>query len=296
MKRMTSILMAAALLLSLCAPVLAAEEAPAYRLTQVTYYSSDGRSDVYTLVYNGDGVYPDELQGPTSTWHYTYDEQGRLTADTMETEYTTTERTYAYDEAGNMVETTRNTTSDYSTSEKTTYTYDENGVSTGYTTESLRKTSDGTEMTETYAGVYSFDASGRKVSDKETWTSNGETTEGEITYEYAEDGTMTTSDGETYTYDEQGRELTYDYDWGWATGSYVYTYAPLLKCTGVEGSVDDQKSIYFQVELVFNENATTVGTLVNVKEPALTFDDNGYLVKADAGDGNYMEFTYEQVG
>ncbi len=313
MKRTISILMAAALLLSLCAPVLAAEGAPAYRLTQVTSCSSDGSSNVYTLVYNGDGLYPDELRSgpvddsPISTRYYTYDEQGRLTVERAEMKESTSEVTYAYDEAGNLAETVRTTTSTQSSPEGTTenttvstvtYAYDENGVSTGNTSVINRKTNDGTDSTETIVLEYSFDESGRRTAEKQTWSDDaGFSDVSEMTYEYAEDGSATTSAGDVYTYDEQGRELTHDYDWGWSQGSYVYTYVPFLKCSGAEATYDGQMQTSFQLEMIFNEESSvSVGYLMDTKEPALTFDENGYLVKADAGDGNYLELTYEQVG
>ena len=307
MKRITSILLAAALLLALGASALASEEeTPAYRLTQVTEHGSDGTVNIYTLIYNGGGVCPDGLKygeeggEEVHSEEYSYDAAGRIIGYTADTEYgMTIEGSFAYDEDGNLAEQSVSTVTDYSTSRTTyTYTYDENGLKTGGTYTYVMATAEG-DTTQEDVYTYAYDEQGRLVSETDAWTDeDGNPQESVVTYEYDEDGTMISSGGDTKTFDEQGRETSYSYDWGWSAADCVYTYAPLLQCTSATATYSDMEGAtdQFTVTLTTIENMPlNVAAMYNVKDPELTFDDNGYLVKADAGDGRYTEFTYEPV-
>ena len=92
-----------------------------------------------------------------------------------------------------------------------------------------------------------------------------------------------------YTYDENGREIGLDSE-TYSSRSY---YVPLLDVDWESYPRDDYKDFLLSID--DNAGRTVYYWSLSSGEPTLTYDDNGYLIKADDGAGNYIELTYEPV-
>ena len=106
-----------------------------------------------------------------------------------------------------------------------------------------------------------------------------------------------------YTYDDQDHVVTnrVTYDNG-APGTYwEYSYEPdaYFELRYSLQYQDDPAKIKPANPAFYAEIATTEGrpglSFGLYGTPELFYDEDGYLVKADAGEGNYIEFTYEPV-
>lgn len=321
MKRRILSAVLAALALS-AAGISAAAEPEPQRLAQVEL-SQDGETVLRcTFSYPEGGVLPGEerMEYPAGdqdscVYTYTYDDAGRLTQS-----YGRAEASFAgaedgvvlsnlvYGEDGELVEddSAANITGDVFMFR---YTYDEQGL---LTEESSSHTlADGSMST--YDALYTYDGQGR-ISQRLSGD-NGELSfvmeyvcdeAGHVTdarlcsvlaMDYDENGMPVVTEksepvAETsYTYDDQGRpvrEEIHGEDAPVQTGEYVYADAPLLR---LQHRTDQDGQTVFLASL---EDAAGQDILhFDLQGQAeLTFDDAGYLVRAEAG-GRTLEFSYE---
>ena len=293
-KKIVSMLLALAIVLTLGAPVLAAEDSPV-RLTRVEIYSDGLLYQLVELSYFEDGhlqeqsaeTYYYDGSGPaaqSSRVVTTYNTDGRAEKDEsaymLNGEVTASESVaYTYDEDGQLIESVDEFAQEgYSSSSVNTYDYeyDDQGrlaVTTQY--------SDGEAI---QAKEYTYDEKGRVATINNRMVSYG--------WAYLNE----------YTYDEEDRVVTnrVTYDNG-APGTYwEYAY---------------ESDTYFQLRysMQYNEDAETVykpvggafyaeipsredfpGLSFSLRNtPQLIYDEAGYLVMADAGEGNYISFFYE---
>lgn len=264
-RRFLGVILALGVLMTLAAPAFAAAEtepapAPEYRLTSVTYTSAaymTGEPVQIQFSYDGGGWLPTAIDvGGMYTIEATYDEGERaLTIDED-----LWKQTFAYDEAGSLLEkhsTMYDDPDTVSSETVTAYTYNENGDELSYT---YSRTGPGEDPSSTVirdiyddsgmlvgedwevSGSYTahIDHAYNEQGDESAYTAvrtyedgTEETVAEEYEYTYDDAGNMidkTTllegvpSTRVTYAYDEQGRRISE------ITGSReVYTfYQPLL--------------------------------------------------------------------
>ena len=296
MKKTVSMLLALVMVLALCVPVLAAEASPV-RLAQVDSYENGELVQQTKLSYY-EGT---RLQQQDET-QYIYDEDGQLrfTAQTVT----------SYDEDGRTTivdTTTTNGSGEVVYTEQTVYVRDSENVLLETVTES--GLGDDTEISVVYYD-FEYDDQGRVAV--ETQTSNGEVVfireftyddQGRVAAALSRMSEYGWSYFNEYTYDDAGRmianRLTYD---NGTPGSYLeYAFEPdpyfdlRYSLHYMDGAVKpsfkpSDDAFYAEVpaaagqpELSFSLQDT----------PQLTYDEAGYLVLADAGNGNSLQFTYE---
>ena len=239
-----------------------------------------GGSATYVYDERGDLV-ETAGDGGCYEYEYTYDEDGNC----IQEKRTGTDGAlceiaemteYIYDEAGNRARAERTYDYDYSVSpleDVMEYIHDEDG--------SLRD--DCTSYTSVIE--YTYDEAGNCIREEETGTrSDGTAFTRTTDRTYGEDGRITT----TIKTDKKEEAST----------SYAM---PLLSaswtvCTEYASDGPYTSSSIFSVSIKDSagENAVSFSCFCN-GEPTLTYDDNGYLIKADDGAGNYIELTYEPV-
>ncbi len=284
-------LLALAMILALCVPALAAGDSPV-RLTQVDIYSDGMLYQHYELsYYEGTqlreqrvATYWPETKGlQYDTSVTTYSEQGLTQTvegtfvDNGET-VSTAKQTCTYDGNGDMVESV-NESVDYGTERSSTntytYTYDDGG--------NLLSSTQYTDGEENMTREYTYDGQGRVLTINNRVTVYG--------WSYLNE----------YTYDDQDRVITnrVTYDNG-APGSYwVYSYEPdaYFELRYSLQYQDDPAKLKpanpaFYAEIPAAEGRPGLSFGLH-GTPMLSYNADGYLARADAGEGNYIEFTYE---
>ena len=205
-------------------------------------YSHSGTSDSYTQKTDDLGRMT-ELVTPLGTYTYSYDGLGRVTAKTLKSgSVTVAKETYLYKDSSS---------SGYTSPLKSRITYKDNSWD-GYTCDGngLIKNivhSPGTHLrTYQYDGMnrldreniqghktvtYEYDKAGnltcRKEYDYHTMSLDGETPNKTVTYSY-QNGRMTSYDGESCVYDENGNPTTYrGKALTWTRGRLLETYPSL---------------------------------------------------------------------
>ncbi len=205
-------------------------------------YTHPGSADTYTQKTDDFGRMT-ELVTPLGTYTYTYDGLGRVTAKTLKSgSVTVAKETYLYTESSD---------SGYTSRLKKRITYKDNSWD-GYTCDGngLIKNivhSPGTHLrTYQYDGMnrltrediqghktatYEYDKAGnltcRKEYDYHTMSLDGETPNKTVTYTY-QNGRMTSYDGESCVYDENGNPTTYrGKTLTWTRGRLLETYPSL---------------------------------------------------------------------
>lgn len=300
MKRILSIALAAILLLALWVPAFAAEEEeelPAYRLTEVKTYSGGVEDGSTVLVYGDDSAHPSEIHmtGPlTVDAILGYDEAGRLVSEHREDMGFISDAAYTYNDDGDVLEYTYSSTSADGTvtQSKQTSVYDDQGrcVSAVYET----NFADGSQK---YEYEYHYDGDVQTGFTSTFTGMDGAATVSEVTNTYDDDGNLIESGDSVYTYDEQGKRKTVSTDLGFMKMFTTYYYAPYLECDVTDSDSDGTVSRMFYVNFTYGTNVSESVASISAGEgdPELTFDDNGCLIKADPGNGQYVEFTYEPM-
>lgn len=216
---------------------------------------------------------------------------------------------YTYDENGNVLtEDNFNVTSDgnetYESTNHLEYTYDENN---NRLTEDLTSTSD--SGTFTRHCEYIYDDMGNCTKESKTAVDNSGNETASLTeyeYSYNDDGCVveesTYENGNTdavstvhYSYDDEGRKIGAISDYSDYSVTKNTYYMPLFQASWYS-STDPSNISEFDISIQDAASEDVyLWILYTTEEPELTYDDNGYLVKVDAGDGKYLEFTYEPV-
>lgn len=324
-KRVFGLALALSLLLALAVPALAAEPEPApepeYRLARVVIQGAE-----YTFTYGQGGYQPTEvLQNGVSYATASYDDAGRVTAyqdghmsdsyvydengDCVQKEETvdlgdgsyTTITEYTYDEGGNCVRSEGTQTgSDGSVyTSVTEFAYDEDGNCVRE--EKTGANSDGSMSTE--VTEYAYDKDGNRVRTEYTRT-DGDEVYTEIT-ENAYDGAgqvlneVVTVNGEkysesVYTYSEDSRSITKTRDNGNVFVEYETQLLDVAWNKAAYGSFSTNSCSLALKDSTGSRNLFETSCSCD-GDPALTYDDNGYLVRVDGAAGNSIELAYEPV-
>lgn len=266
----------------------------------------------------------------TSTYTYTYDDQGNILTETTVSPRYTAKDTYTYDARGNMLtHTYKDNGKDYSEDYSYTYTYDANdnmlteryvdkldpeyNYTSVYTYDAQGNTlTDKTEYDEgnSYTYTYTYDADGNCLKE----TSLGPSYNSETTYTYDANGNTLTcktvySDGDyssyTYTYDENGKLTSYAYEYRygdeiyWSKNTYVSTYdeegnllSSVTETTDQDGT-ERRETLYS-----YNGNTTTIRTITDgvTEIDTYTYDDNDNLlewVNVSGTDRTRTVYTYD---
>lgn len=292
MRRILCALLALVTVLSLSVSAMAAEDSPV-RLTHVEIYS-EGKiyQSVDISYYTGTHMHErHDLQ-------YMYDETGEEPAGSVES-------TVVYDENGREVSSSNTymEAGEISATAESRNTYGDNG---GIAERAIDTVQGGETTTSVTSYTYEFAPNGYPATILEQI--DGEDYMRRV-YTYDEQDRVATIDNQMlmygwsyfneYVYDDQDRvvanRVTFD---NGAPGTYwEYTYDPDLYFDlrySVEYSEDGLKpnGTTFYAEVPVRGERTGVSFSL-AGAPELTYDDDGYLIRADSGNGNYIEFTYE---
>ena len=294
--RVFCIVLTLGILLSLAAPAVAAAEQeptsePEYRLTSVSCQRIHATEpDTYSFTYDNGGYLPTKIK-EASAFNETetvisYDENGRVMSYQRSGQHP---HTYLYDKSGKLLEETEMETMVFYNPELDrdiandfiyTYTYDEEETCTGYKKTIIDE--DGGEESLNYEYEYTYDGAGRIAARSELCA-------GKL---------LNTT---TYTYDDGGRLLEETREEPTGDGNlisyYQYYWMPLLEGIWERASNDwGGFSLFLRdaagrpiCRLCYSDLYEEFG------EPTLTYDDNGYLVKMDDGNGCTIALTYEPV-
>lgn len=304
MKRIASVLLAA-MLLALCVPAFAAEEeAPAFRPVSIAVSSASDAVRIlqgYTFTYDGDSADPAQidLTDSSQVYTYTYDEAGRMLTQVQDTGfgfvYTTS---YTYDEDGQLAQEDLETSNNGEVTSASTsvYTYTESGKIAGLVYDS-KYTYDGAEHQDHEEVAYEYDEQDRTIRSSSTFsTDGGEPTSYELTYTYDEQGRCTTDAGAVVSYDEQGRMAQQEVnDPGVQVGTTTYTYAPFFKIQCFSGTeFDESVEASYQINYVWGDIVQMLAMVDSTAE--LGYDENGLLTDVTFGDGSSIQIAYEPIG
>ncbi len=332
MRRTGTVILGFALLLTVLGTSGLAAEAPAECRLTGAVLTQDGEPAIrYTFSYPNGGVLPGEEQieyltgdGEDYVYTYTYDEAGRLVqsygcaAGTAGEEDGPVLSAYVYGEDGELVEDdfTGNVSGDV---HMFRYNYDEQGR---LTEEDASNTMADGSMSA-YSALYTYDEAGRigqrlsgdngelayvtEYTYDEAGQLTGTAMRSALTIDYDDEGMPVVTEmsepvNETsYTYDGQGRVTGVEVDMNGTLAEqteYTYAEAPLLTlqhCSQQdydEQGAASQEPVRFFVAQLKDAAGQTVLRFDLQGQAELTFDDAGYLTKAEA-DGRTLEFTYE---
>ena len=271
-KRIFIVGLAIGLILSMAAPVLAAEE-PACRLAEYT----NVYGYTYSFTYENGGVLPSEVHDYNGKYAIVYDDAGHVLSRTFEFPEVASD-TYAYDENGKLLESTRK---DLSEETHSVYTFDEDGTMWEEYTSSVQ-TVNGEPRVEKKLYEYTLDDRGDAVM--------------RMTHE---EDYMTDMVIYSYTYDDQGNILTKAYSLdGTPVSESRYIYTPLLTVE-IRKYVDKGRyAVNFDLTAALDRGLLGSSSATSQTEPVLTFDDNGDLTQIDItyeGEPKSITFAYEPV-
>lgn len=151
-----------------------------------------------------------------------------------------------------------------------------------------------------YEFLYSYDEAGRlKTAEFETNYGLGESAE----YTYEDDGTVTTEmtlknpSGEGDTYSSDSMMMPGDGIVSTGDPEEYYSNLSSVPLLGMGYNMYSGMNGDFEVWLTDNAGGRifTWCNLLHTESPELTYDDNGYLIKASDESGNSFEFVYEPV-
>ena len=259
-------------------------------------YTYSGDTDSYTQETDAFGRMT-ELVTPLGTYTYTYDGLGRVTAKTLKSgSVTVAKETYLYTESSD---------SGYTSPEKNRITYKDNSWD-GYTCDGngLIKNivhSPGTHLrTYQYDGMnrltrediqghktatYEYDKAGnltcRKEYDYHTMSLDGETPNKTVTYTY-QNGRMTSYDGESCVYDENGNPTTYrGKTLTWTRGRLLETYPSLASPN---------------VTWTFTYNADGIRVGKSAPGTTTTYGVDGERIVYEKTNGQIKRYFYDEGG
>ena len=259
-------------------------------------YSHSGTSDSYTQKTDDLGRMT-ELVTPLGTYTYTYDGLGRVTAKTLKSgSVTVAKETYLYTESND---------SGYTSPLKKRITYKDNSWD-GYTCDGngLIKNivhSPGTHLrTYQYDGMnrltrediqghktatYEYDKAGnltcRKEYDYHAMSLDGETPNKTVTYSY-QNGRMTSYDGESCVYDENGNPTTYrGKTLTWTRGRLLETYPSLTSPN---------------VTWTFTYNADGIRVGKSAPGTTTTYGVDGERIVYEKTGGQIKRYFYDESG
>ena len=289
-KRTLCMLLALTMVMALGAPALAAGDSPV-RLARVEIYSEGLLSEQIDLTYYDGGGLKEEI-----TDSYYYDEAGQ----TVHSSHIVV--SYSMDGRTEQQVSTYVTDGQTAGTDQLVYIYDENG-------DLLEDVDEYTEGDSSTVNVnnyeYEYDGQGRLAF---TTQYNGGVAFQSKEYTYDEKGRVSTVNNRMedygwaylneYTYDDQDRVVTnrVTYDNG-APGTYwEYSYEPdaYFQLRYSLQYTEELKPVasWFYAEVPGEEGQPGLSFGLR-NTPLLTYDEAGYLVLADAGEGNYIAFTYE---
>ena len=259
-------------------------------------YTYSGTSDSYTQKTDDLGRMT-ELVTPLGTYTYTYDGLGRVTAKTLKSgSVTVAKETYLYTESND---------SGYTSPLKKRITYKDNSWD-GYTCDGngLIKNivhSPGTHLrTYQYDGMnrltrediqghktatYEYDKAGnltcRKEYDYHGLSLDGETPNKTVTYSY-QNGRMTSYDGESCVYDENGNPTTYrGKTLTWTRGRLLETYPSLASPN---------------VTWTFTYNADGIRVGKSAPGTTTTYGVDGERIVYEKTNGQIKRYFYDESG
>mgnify|MGYP005779443897 CR=1 FL=1 len=259
-------------------------------------YTHPGSADTYTQETDDFGRMT-ELVTPLGTYTYTYDGLGRVTAKTLKSgSVTVAKETYLYTESSD---------SGYTSPLKKRITYKDNSWD-GYTCDGngLIKNivhSPGTHLrTYQYDGMnrltrediqghktatYEYDKAGnltcRKEYDYHTMSLDGETPNKTVTYTY-QNGRMTSYDGESCVYDENGNPTTYrGKTLTWTRGRLLETYPSLASPN---------------VTWTFTYNADGIRVGKSAPGTTTTYGVDGERIVYEKTSGQIKRYFYDESG
>ena len=259
-------------------------------------YSHSGGSDPYTQKTDDFGRMT-ELVTPLGTYTYTYDGLGRVTAKTLKSgSVTVAKETYLYTESSD---------SGYTSPEKNRITYKDNSWD-GYTRDGnglikIIVHSPGANLrTYKYDGMnrlirenikghktatYEYDKAGnltcRKEYDYHTMSLDDKTPNKTVTYTY-QNGRMTSYDGESCVYDENGNPTTYrGKTLTWTRGRLLETYPSLASPN---------------VTWTFTYNADGIRVGKSAPGTTTTYGVDGERIVYEKTNGQIKRYFYDESG
>ena len=264
---------------------------PAYRLTGASKYDEGEMTVQYALIYAeaGDSL-PSVVREtrPDAEYEtsYTYLADGRVLSVDREGDASTSQMDSYFDESGKLVWQAEVMQGRY---------YDENNEPAGWYTD--REYSDYTyDEAGLLTAVTTVDDDGEPFSIQEYTYTDGQQTGETATYYYEDydpaSGSLTMVEDVTeytYAYDAEGRQTRSEtYRDGEMTSAADYTYAgPLRLASYASGTVSAAMLAGGGKQMLI------VGVSAEAGEPAVQYDDAGCLVRIEADEDNYAEFTYE---
>ena len=288
-KRVLTLALALCLVLSLAAPVLAAESG--YRVARI----SDGRAMyLYSFTYANGGTLPTAVDCTVSDFSQTmaFNDAGQVTALTIGSIST---YTYSYDGDGNMTEALKEDVNEVqAVTDRTVNTW-EGGLlmrTQNEHTAAAVNGSDAPEFSSTVTDEYSYDG-GVCTSRTRTSVFDGQQSQVDVTCEndanghplrltYSAPGWAPTE--ETFSYDEQGRVVSHTDTAGY-TYSYTYAGPVQVEAMQIPLSADDPAAAalggaLWNVSIQMADRSGTVYFTDSVQttgEPELVYDANGLL-------------------
>ena len=264
---------------------------PAYRLTGASRYEEGEMTVQYALTYAAAG---DSL--PSVIWEtrpaeeyetsYSYLADGRVLSVDREGDASTSQMDSYFDESGKLVWQAEVMQGRY---------YDENNEPAGWYTD--REYSDYTyDEAGLLTAVTTVDGNGERRVAQECTYAEGQRTGETATYYYQDYDPDSSSPilvedvvEYTYAYDAEGRQTRIEtYRDGEMTSTVDYTYTgPMRLASYASGSVSAALLDGAGYQLL------SVSVSAEEGEPAVQYDGAGCLVRIEAGEGTYAEFTYE---
>ena len=267
------------------------EPEPAYRLTGASRYDEGEMTVQYALTYAAAGdslpsVVRETRSDAEYETSYTYLADGRVLSVDREGDASTSQMDSYFDESGKLVWQAEVMRGRY---------YDENNEPAGWYTD--REYSDYIyDEADQLIAVTTVDGNGERRVAQECTYAEGQRTGETATYYYQDydpdsNGYIPVEDvvEYTYAYDAEGRLTRSEtYRDGEMTSAVDYTYAgPLRLASYASGAVSAAMLAGAEYQLL------SVGVSAEAGEPAVQYDDAGCLVRIEAGEGTYAEFTYE---
>lgn len=310
-KRILTLALALCLVLSLAAPVLAAEES-GYRVVRI----SDGRAAyLYSFTYANGGTLPTAVDCTVSDFSQTmaFNEAGQVTDVKVGSINT---YTYTYDGDGNMTESLEEDAYQSQTVTIRTVNTWEGGLLTRTQTDqdvAAVEGMDAPEFSSTVTDEYSYDG-GVCTGRTRTVASDGQQSQVDIACENDANGHPVrltysapgqTPAEETFSYDEQGRVASHTNTSGYI---YDYTYAGPVQVEVMQMKLPEDDpyaaevgGVLWNVSIQMADKSGTVyftDTVQATGAPELVYDDNGLLTALNCdhnGDSFTLTIEYETV-